>query len=509
MSDGTPTRGIPVPPIAISGDTADAASGIDAPEVTIPDTVLASISDACTTVVTDPTLIGESSRDWWPLAMIWATRGQVPARASAIARPTSEDQVADVLRICNENAIPVTPSGGRSGVLGASVPVFGGLQLDMCDLSGIRDIDTESHLADVLPGTFGDLYEEELRASGFTGGHWPQSMALSTVGGWLACRGAGQLSTRYGKIEDIVAGLDVVLADGSTIRTGGFPREAVGPDLNQLFVGSEGTLGVITGARLNIHDAPAHTSSAAYSFDSFDSGLAWIRSVIHAGAHPAVLRLYDPKESERHFSTPEGRAIAVVMDEGEPTIVGAYMDVVARCAYDHGGSIEDTAVVDHWLASRNEVSALEALISRGFIVDTMEVSGRWSDLSAIAERTLAALGSEPGSLAAGVHCSHSYNSGACLYFTFAAQSDDEDRESRHQTMWKHAAEAALGAGASLSHHHGVGINRIPFMAEALGRSLETIADIKTALDPNGILNPGKLGLSSRFGTYSFPGQVDT
>lgn len=499
----TQEQGVPVAPIAISGEPATAPSRIQATTVEIPDAVLASLRLACPTVITASSETAEVSRDWWPLAMIWATEGDVPARAGAVVRPTSEAEVADVLRVCNEHRIPVTPSGGRSGVLGASVPVFGGVQLDMCEMAGIRDIDGTSHLVDVLPGTFGHVYEDELRAAGFTGGHWPQSMTVSTIGGWLACRGAGQLSTRYGKIEDIVAGLDVVLADGSIVRTGGFPREAVGPDLNQVFVGSEGTLGVITGARLNIHDRPNHTRSAAYSFGSFAEGLTWVRSTIHAGAHPAVLRLYDPFEAERHFSTPPDRAIAVVMDEGDPTIVDAYMDVTARLAGDHGGSPEDGSIVDHWLESRNDVAALEALISRGFIVDTMEVSGRWADLPTIADRTLEALRSIPGSLAAGVHCSHSYNSGACLYFTFAAGSDPEERQRIHQLIWSNATDAALGAGASLSHHHGVGLNRARFIAEALGTGIDVLQRIKTSLDPNGILNPAKLGLPSAFGPYSF------
>src|SRR5262249_22532180 len=146
--------------------------------------------------------------------------------------------------------IPVTAAAGRSGVCGASVPVHGGVVLDMTGLAGIVDVDTTSLLLDVAPGTFGDLLEAELRSDhDLTLGHWPQSVALSTVGGWLACRSAGQLSTRYGKIEDMVLGLDVALADGRVIHTGGAPRAAVGPDLDQLFVGSEGTLGVICGAR--------------------------------------------------------------------------------------------------------------------------------------------------------------------------------------------------------------------------------------------------------------------
>src|SRR4029077_20152774 len=150
-------------------------------------------------------------------------------RASVIVRPHSADEVAAVLRVCNDARVPVTAAAGRSGVCGASVPVFGGVLLDLTAMAGIVDVDHTSMLVDVKPGTFGDVFEDELRAAhGVTCGHWPQSMALSTVGGWLACRGAGQLSTRYGKIEDIVTGLDVVLADGSLIHTGGLPAAAAG-----------------------------------------------------------------------------------------------------------------------------------------------------------------------------------------------------------------------------------------------------------------------------------------
>src|SRR4029079_2777998 len=137
-------------------------------------------------------------------------------------------------------------------------PVFGGVLLDLTALKGIVSVDATSLLVDVRAGTFGDVFEDDLQAEyGVTCGHWPQSMALSRVGGWVACRGAGQMSTRYGKIEDIVEGLDVVLADGTLISTGGAPRAAVGPDLNQVFLGSEGTLGVVVGARLRAHRLPA------------------------------------------------------------------------------------------------------------------------------------------------------------------------------------------------------------------------------------------------------------
>src|SRR5262249_49396315 len=154
-------------------------------------------------------------------------------------------------------------------------------------ISGIVDVDRTSMLVDVRAGTFGDVFEEELRAEhGVTCGHWPQSMALSTVGGWVACRGAGQLSTRYGKIEDIVEGLDVVLADGTLVHTGGAPRAAVGPDLTQLFLGSEGTLGIVVGARLRAHPLPRSEVRAAFAFGAFADGLDAMRRIVQRGATP-------------------------------------------------------------------------------------------------------------------------------------------------------------------------------------------------------------------------------
>ena len=225
-----PAPGSATPPIALAGEAGSATGRLTAPIVLLDDDFLARLADACPDVSLDPAARADASRDWWPLAMIWATQGQVGQVAGALARPTSVDQVAAVLRLCHEARIPVTPAAGRSSVVGGTVPVHGGVLLDLTGLSGIVSVDATSGVVEVLAGTFGDAFEAELSTNhGLTVGHWPQSMALSTVGGWIACRGAGQLSNRYGKIEDIVLGLEVVLPDGRTIRTGGQPREAVGP----------------------------------------------------------------------------------------------------------------------------------------------------------------------------------------------------------------------------------------------------------------------------------------
>jgi len=493
--------GAPTAPIAIAGGAASATARLADGRVAVSDAVVEQLSAVCASVTVDTAECSEASRDWWPLAMTWALEGQVPGLAAAVARPANHDEVAAVLRICNEQRIPVTAAAGRSGVCGSSVPLYGGVVLDLCDLKGIRSVDDASLTVDVAAGTFGDHFEHELRTvHGLTCGHWPQSVTLSTVGGWLACRGAGQLSTRYGKIEDMVIGLDVVLADGTTVHTEGNARQATGPDLNQVFVGSEGTLGIITGARLRLHPAPLHERRLAYGFPSFIEGLEACRRILRRGATPAVLRLYDAVEADRSYQTGD-LAVLLVLDEGEPALVDATIEIVEEeCV---GARRQDLELVERWMTHRNNVDQLEALISGGLVVDTMEITGPWSRLPAIYEAAVTAIKAVPGTLAASAHQSHAYPDGACLYFTFAGKPAPEGKDDFYRAAWDAGTRAVLANGGALSHHHGVGINRARFMREALGTGLDVLGSIKSALDPNGILNPGKLGLPNPFGPNPF------
>jgi alkyldihydroxyacetonephosphate synthase len=493
-------RGAPTPPIAFgAGDVADHLS---AKRVDVDGALREQLANTGAVVTDAAATVAEASRDWWPLAMIWALDAQVGSRAAVVVQPATVEQVQAVLRLCNDARVPVTAAAGRSGVCGASVPVHGGVLLDLTALSGIVAVDTTSLLVDVRPGTFGDVFEDELRAQhDITCGHCPQSMALSTVGGWLACRGAGQMSTRYGKIEDIVEGLDVVLADGSLIHTGGWPRAAVGPDLTQLFVGSEGTLGIIVGARLRAHPVPRAEVRGAYSFATFDAALDAMRRIMQRGATPAVLRLYDAIEADRSYQTGD-RAILLMLDEGDAHAIEATRRIVdEECA---DGAHADIELVGRWLGHRNDVSALEALISRGFVVDTMEVSGPWRALPEIYAQTTQAIRAVEHTIVASAHQSHSYTDGACLYFTFAGKPPEAERESFYRAVWDAGQRAVLAAGGSLSHHHGVGLNRSRFVRDALGAGANVLQTVKDALDPNGILNPGKLGLRSAFGDPAWP-----
>ncbi len=492
----------PVIPVDLAGGAAQARSRSLAKPVAVPEAVVQRIRSACAKVDVDAATCAEASRDWWALGLRWAHEGQVGGLASVVARASNAEEVSSVLRICNEARIPVTPIAGRSGVCGATVPVFGGVLLDLCDFSGIASVDDQSLVLDVRPGTFGDHLEHELRTRhGLTVGHWPQSIALSTVGGWLACRGAGQLSNRYGKIEDMVVGLDVALADGRIIRTGGVPRAAVGPDLNQLFVGSEGTLGIIVGSRLRLHPAPSHEKRGAWGFRTFAEALDACRRVLRRGLPPAVLRLYDAHEANHKYQTGD-QHLLLALDEGDRAVVEASFSILAEeCA----GAVEaDPGLVGKWMGHRNEVASPAGLLKVGIAWDTMEITGSWRNLPAIYERATAAVRAVEHTIVCSAHQSHAYTDGACLYFTFAGKPPADGWEAYYKAAWDAGTRAVLAAGGSLSHHHGVGLNRARFMREAMGPAFDTLVSVKEALDPNGILNPGKLGLPSPFGAVNWP-----
>ncbi|QGG95593.1 FAD-binding oxidoreductase [Actinomarinicola tropica] len=496
--------GAPTPPIALPD--AGSARSLGAAEVPVPDGFVERLGATGAEVSIDEAERAEASRDWWPLGMIQALDNRLVGRAGVVVRPATVDQVPELLALCHEARVPVTPVAGRSGVCGASVPVHGGVALDLTLLSGIRSVDDEGLVLDALPGTFGDHLEAELRGShGLTLGHWPQSVALSTVGGWLACRSAGQLSNRYGKIEDLVVGLDVALADGRVVRTGAPARSAVGPDLTQVFVGSEGTLGVITGARLAVRPAPEVEAQAAYGFASWDEGMDACRRVLRRGGDAAVLRLYDEVESDRSYQTGDLHVL-LVLDEGDPVTVQANMEIVDQEC--RGAARLDDALVERWLGHRNEVGQLESLVRNGFVVDTMEISAGWSALPGIYRAAVEALRAVPGVRAASAHQSHAYVDGACLYFTFAGrppgEGDERDHEAMYRACWEAGTRAVLEHGGSLSHHHGVGLNRSRFVDDALGSGTEVLHALKAALDPHGILNPGKLGLPDPFGEVGWP-----
>lgn len=241
---------------------------------------------------------------------------------------------------------------------------------------------------------------------------------------------------------------------------------------------------------------------ASYSFGSFADGIEACRRILRRGATPAVLRLYDAPESARGQGGDGTQCVLLVLDEGDPEIVDATMRVVAQeCA---AAESLGTERVERWTHHRNDTSALQALTRKGFVVDTLEIAAPWARLVEVFDEVRAAMLAVPHARASTCHLSHSYPDGACLYFTFAATPPADEVDATYVALWDAGQRAVLAHGGNLSHHHGVGLNRSRFVREALGPAFEVLAATKRALDPQGILNPGKLGLPSPFGEVVWP-----
>lgn len=474
----------------------------DAP-VQVPEAALAELREAAAAVHTERDEVVRRTRDWWAGTSIPETDGRPATPDAVVVEAADEEQVAAVVRICRAHGLPLTVSAGRSNVLGAALPVFGGVVLDVCRLDRILSFDAESMIVEVQAGMFGDLLEKRLQEEyRVTTGHWPSAFAISTVGGWAACRGAGQLSTRYGKIEDMIVGLDAVLPDGTTASYGTYPRAAVGPDLRQLLIGSEGTLGVITRLRLRTHRLPEYAKGLAYGFATFAEGLDACREILQRGATPAVLRLYDAHESGTHFGEPDTNLL-LIADEGDPLLVDAVMAVTEDvCARRAKVTLDGDAVLARWLDERMLVGKSGDGFAKGpgFVADTCEIAGPWSSLPLLYDEVVAAVQAVPGTLRVSAHQSHAYTDGACLYFSLRGEVERSRRGEWYRAAWDAANRVLIEHGATISHHHGIGLLRSPYLPDALGSGFETLAAVKRAIDPDGIMNPGKLGLPSPFGT---------
>ncbi|MGH2722940.1 MAG: FAD-binding oxidoreductase [Actinomycetota bacterium] len=449
-------------------------------------------------ISTHPGELGIRSRDWWALAMLREARGEALPRPMAAVFPRTTEHVASVLAWAQETGIPVIPRGGGSGVCGGAQAAWRSVVLDLSQMNEVLSIDEESLAVEVQAGIKGDRLEGALGERGMTLGHYPQSLSISSVGGWIASRSSGQASAAYGAIEDMLLGLVAVLPTGEVIRLRAVPRSAAGPDLRRLFAGAEGTLGVVTEATLSASRLPAGLRWVAVRPASFADGLALAREVVHRDLHPTVVRLYDEPDAAVTFGplNHEGGPVLIVAVPDGP-LSEAATDAVRQATSGAGPLAERYGT--HWWDHRFDPVALyrrimgeDRILGPGVLVDTMEVAALWSRLPALYENVGNALARRAEAVAC--HLSHPYRSGASLYFTFMVRAADDDAvEEPYSAAWAEAGRACLEAGGTITHHHGVGLLKAPFMEEELGTSgLSTLRAIKGALDPGGVLNPGKL-----------------
>jgi alkyldihydroxyacetonephosphate synthase len=447
-------------------------------------------------VRTDEASLRAHHRDSWMLSELHDFEGRPPSLPLAVLEPTSTEQVSAAILLCREARTPIVPYGGGSGVCGGVLVPEGAVVLSTRRLDGLVRLDDTNLTARFRAGTNGMAAERRVQQAGLTIGHWPQSIELSSVGGWVATRAAGQFSTAYGNAEDVVLALEAVLPDGRVLRTRETPRASAGPDLRQLFLGSEGTLGVVTEVTFSLRALPEASRGQAFHFAALGDGVEAIRLLMRAGWRPPVVRLYDARESGRHFpeSCPDGRAMLILLHEGPASLVEAQRAGVDAICREAGGSETDPAAVEQWLEKRNHVPGFREFLERGIVLDTIEVACTWDKVEALYQRVTASLGEVPGILVASGHSSHSYRSGTNLYFTFAARPEDPaQRESTYLECWRRTMEAADAVGAGLAHHHGIGRVRSQVLEREIGATgVALLREIKRALDPDGLFNPGVL-----------------
>jgi len=447
-------------------------------------------------VRTDPETLAAHRCDSWVLSELEAVEGRAVGTPAAVVVARDVHDVSRALELCRARRTPVIPFGGGSGVCGGIVVPDGAVVISTAGMTGMVALDDCSLFASFRAGTNGLEAEQTVQGHGLTIGHWPQSIALSTVGGWVATRAAGQFSTGYGNIEDLVLDLEAVLPDGRVLRTRRTPRASAGPDLRQLLLGSEGTLGIVTEVTFSLRPLPAASRGQAFHFEDFESGLEPIRSLVRAGWRPPVVRLYDGTESARHFEDecPKGRAMLILLHEGPEALVEAEAGAVAALCRSAGGARADSAVVDHWLETRNQVPGFRGFLEKGIILDTVEIGCTWDRAAALYRRAVASLSEVPDLRVASAHSSHSYRSGTSLYITFAARPAERARmASTYRECWRRIMQAALAEGAGIAHHHGIGRVRRDYLADEVGATgIEVLRALKRSLDPDGLLNPGVL-----------------
>jgi alkyldihydroxyacetonephosphate synthase len=450
------------------------------------------------------TVVSEEGLDAYTADTYWkalaARAGGLPlGRPSVVVVPTSEEDVAATLEVANRRRIPVVPWGGGSGSQGGAVPVEGGIVLDLARLDRIVDVDETSLTVTAEAGVNGLRLEEELNERGLMLPHYPASVDLATVGGYVAARGSGVLSTRYGKIEDLLLALRVVLPTGETIETVPVPRHAVGPELTQLFVGSEGTLGVITRATLQLAPLPAKRRFEAASFPTVGAGIAAVRRGIQRGLLPSVVRLYDEVATRLTLSPVVGEeldgATAVFAFEGDAAVADAEAGAMLDLARSAGARILDGRLGETWWKRRYEFYKPPhhpTLPSIWGTIEAVATYARIEDVYAAVREAMRPY--EADGLTLKIHLSHWYPWGTMIYGRFVVADGGSDALALHDRIWEDGVRAILGAGGVMNDHHGVGVKLAPYMRDQHGPALDTLRRIKEVLDPNRIMNPGKLDL---------------
>lgn len=440
--------------------------------------------------------------------LLRARGGDLSDAPDVVVRPADHDEVQALLDWAVAEHVAVVPFGGGTCVTGGLVArresYAGVVSLDLGRLRRLLDVDPVSMTATLEPGLRGPEAEALLAEHGLTLGHFPQSFEHASIGGFAATRSSGQSSAGYGRFDALVVGL-VAATPRGRLALGRAPASAAGPDLRQVLLGSEGTLGVITAVTARVRPVPVERVYEGWRWESLAAGVAAMRTLAQSGLLPTVLRLSDETESAVNLADPDtvgaasdGGCLMILGHEGTPEAVAARRAAVTAVLEGLGGANEGTGPGDSWARGRFDAPYLrDSLLDAGVLVETLETATFWSRVQDLHARVGAAL---RGSLGEGAmvlcHVSHVYETGCSLYFTVAAPQrgpGGEEPVARWLAAKTAASDAIAEAGATITHHHAVGTDHKPWLEREIGPvGVELLRAAKAGLDPSGVLNPGVL-----------------
>ncbi|MFX1363998.1 MAG: FAD-binding oxidoreductase [Promethearchaeota archaeon] len=436
------------------------------------------------------------SKDTSLIGFNWTLQGKIAGLSDFITWPETVEQISEILKLADKEKIPVIPYGEGSGVVGGAIPVYGGIIIDMKKFNKILEINDKNLTVTAQAGINGMNLERYLNAKGYTTGHIPQSLYISSLGGWIAHRAAGQFSTKYGKIEDIILGMEVILPRGDIIKFKTIARASTGPQFDKLFIGCEGTLGIITKATLKIWPYPETRALISYVFPTFEDSLEATRQILRQQIFPAVIRIYDADETFRHFSHIEkakNKIMVVFVCEGIESLVELEKKITKDTCEKNNGVACGEEPVEHWFETRFRVTETSLSPTLKTVFDTIEIASLWENAADMYHSVLKETKKIKGLIFITAHVSHFYPNGVGFYFSFAGIAPKEKSDLEfYQEVWNTVIKAVEDCGGSFGHHHGVGISRSKWMPVEWGVSFDTIKHIKNLLDPNNILNPGKI-----------------
>ncbi len=436
------------------------------------------------------------SHDYWPITFTWLLNGSLPALPDVVVFPEDARDVIQVVKFAYNNDVPLYVYGGGSGVLGGAVPEYGGIVMDIKKFREIKINDIDMYV-EVGAGANGMILEEFLNRHGFTLGHFPQSLYTSTVGGWINTKAIGQFSVKYGGIEDMLLGLEVVIPPGELLEIKPNPRAAVGLDLKQLFIESEGLFGVLTKAYLKIWPYPEKRILLSYVSDNLEDALKSVREIMLSGAKPAVIRVYDKIETLKWFhmiKKAKGKVGTIIILEGDEDLIEAEKIIVNKAFKNALSTGEEPA--KYWLENRFNVKEISDYLPLGIIIDTIEISVGWSKAIELYNDVINAIRSVDGTLIAFAHASHFYPQGVCFYFIFGGlPSNKSSVLDYYNDVWESVMSTVIKHGGAISHHHGIGRMRANWVEKNMGKvAYHLFKKLKQCIDDKGILNRGNMGV---------------